>query len=33
MRVWGEGLKKGPEQEDMKRVREKYPEAFRGRAK
>lgn len=32
-KIWSEGLKKNPEQDDIKRVREKYPEAFRGGAK
>lgn len=32
-RIWSEGLKKSPEQEDLRRVRDKYPEAFRGRVR
>jgi Flp pilus assembly protein TadD len=32
-RVWAEGQKKNPDQEDMKRVREKYPEGFGGTGK
>ena len=29
-RVWAEGLKKNPDQDDMRRVRESYPKAFKG---
>ncbi len=32
-RVWAEGMKKSPDQDDMRRVREKYPEGFRRDAK
>ena len=28
-KIWGEGSRNNPEQEDMRKVREKYPEAFR----
>jgi Flp pilus assembly protein TadD len=32
-RIWAEGMKKNPEQEDIRRAREKYPEGFNGGAK
>lgn len=32
-RVWAEGLKKNPSQDDIKRAREKYPEGFTGGVK
>ncbi|GAB6047883.1 proteolytic complex protein LbcA [Methyloparacoccus murrellii] len=32
-RIWSEGYAKNPEQDDIRRVREKFPDGFRGAAK
>ena len=29
-KIWAEGMKKNPQQDDMQRIGQKYPEAFRG---
>jgi len=32
-KIWAEGMKKDPRQDDMQRIRQKYPDAFRGELK